>query len=157
MCNMEAFTQHYLSNLSPEEFFDVVYEEWLCCKLDLGPTYESCIQKLDHIRKHFDTYSPSKKADLSYTLKEIATQFKHLDLETNYFDKKILKQEFQRLTKDLVQRNQILTEELDASMIAQKKMESTLSELQDKVELLKMSLKFHIQNPTNEVYKYSNT
>ncbi len=52
-----------------------------------------------------------------------------------------LKQEIQCLettTKDLVEKNQILTEELEASMLAQKKMETTLSDLQDTVqELLK--------------------
>lgn len=165
---MDAFKQHYRSNLSPEEFFDVVYEEWLCCKLDLGPTYESCIQNLDDIRKQFDPFSTKK--DLSYSLKEITTQFKDLDLETNYFDKKSLKQQIQCLettvkdlettTKDLVQKNQTLSEELEASMLAQKKMETILSELQETTrELLKktMSHEFRIQCLTDDLYEDSKT
>jgi len=166
---MEAFKQHYRSNLSPEEFFDVVYEEWLCCKLlDFGPTYESCIQKLDHIRKEFDPYSSKK--DLSYAIKEIAIQFKDLDLETNYFDKKSLKQEIQCLettvkdlettVKDLVQKNQTLSEELEASMLAQKKMETMLSELQETTrELLKKTMphEFRIQCLTDDLYEDSKT
>ena len=142
---MEAFKRHYQSDLSPEEFFDVVYLDHLHGKIELG-SLGDCIQHLDRIRRKFDTYSPSKKADVSYSIKDITEQYTRRMLDTQYLDNKDVKEEIRCLTKDLLQKNQILAEELQASMLAQKKMESTLSELQDKVELLKktMSHEFRI-------------
>lgn len=156
MCEMESFKKHYQSLLSPEEFFDVVYEEVLV------PTTQGPCLQLDAIRKKFDTYSPSKKADVSYALKDLSEKFKHLDLHTNYFNKKKMKEESHRLDalvqdhatilKDLLEKNAMLTKEVEDLKQEMKrdryKMDAIVFDLQETTqESIKkiMSHEFRIQ------------
>ncbi len=120
---MNVFLKHYQRNLSPEEFFDIVYQEHLHRKIELG-SLDDCIQQLDRIRRKFDTYSAPQKADVSYGLREIAEKYTRRMLETQYLENKGTREEMMRLyaitddltriTKDLVQKNETLREELQA-------------------------------------------
>ena len=100
---MEAFTRHYQSDLSPEEFFDLVYHHHIHAEQTglRERARERSVKELDSIRRLLKPISLSTHCQIEGVHSILREQDRSGGSESHYVVEWLLREEIQRLTRDM--------------------------------------------------------